>query len=298
MKGTASLIALAGLLWLTSCSKSSVAPVVTVRFAATSSSFSESQGTGNAVITLSGKAAQDVVVTYTWVGADSSTYLGGDFNFVSAGTITIKAGETQANLGVTIIDDTQIDTDDVIRLTLVSATGANISTTSADLLHAMTITNNDIAPADQLQIDLTWKISTTGKVPLDVNGVNLDLLVRSGVVISGNSITDPGTTYVKSLNTTGFETVRMNATDPNTVYFIVVPYISGNSKVYYSVALNGWGYANNPNGTNVGTDVFAATDIGSGSFLGPFTKLNSTFTFGRKADFLILPIRVKDFIRN
>lgn len=298
MKGTASFIALAGLLWLSSCSKSSVAPVVTVRFAATSSSFSESQGTGNAVIALSGKAAQDVVVTYTWVGADSSTYLGGDFSFISSGAVTIKAGETQANLGVTIIDDTQIDNNDVIRLTLVSATGANLSTTSADLLHAMTITNNDIAPADQLQIDLTWKIYTTGKVPLDVNTVNLDLLIRSGVVVSGGSISNPGTDYIKSANTSGFETVKLSATDPNAVYFIVVPYVGGSSKVYYSVALNGWGYANSPNGSNVGTDAFTAAELGAASFLGPFTKLNSTFTGGRKADFLVLPIRVKDFIRN
>jgi hypothetical protein len=298
MKGSASLIALAGLLWLTSCSKSSVNPTVTARFAATSSSFSESQGTANAVITLSGKAAQDVVITYTWVGADSATYLGGDFNFTSPSTVTIKAGETQANLGVTIIDDAQIDTDDVIRLTLVSATGANLSTTSADLLHAMTITNNDITPIDQLQIDLTWKTSTTGKVPLDVNGVNLDLLTRVGVVVSSNQITNPGTDYVKSANTSGFESVRLSTSDPDKVYYIVVPYVTGTSKVYYSVALNGWGYANNPNGSNVGTDVFAATEIGAASFLGPFTKLNNTFTFGRKTDPLVIPIRVKDFIHN
>jgi len=298
MKGTAQLIVFAGLLWLTGCSKSSVAPVVTVRFAAASSTFSEGQGTANAVITLSGKASQDVVVTYTWVGADSATYLGGDFKFTSPGTITIKAGETQANLTVTIIDDAQIDTDDIIRMTLVSATGANLSTTSADLLHAMTITNNDIAPADQLQIDLTWKLFTTGKVPLDVNDVNLDLFVRSGVVVSSNQITNPGTNYVTSVNTSGFETVRLNASDPNTVYFIVVPYLAGSSKVYYSVALNGWGYANSPNGSNVGTDVFASTELGAASFLGPFTKLNSTFTFGRKSDFLIIPIRVKDFLAN
>lgn len=291
-------MALAGLLWLTSCSKSSVSPTVSVRFAATSSSFSESQGTANAVITLSGKAAQDVVVTYTWVGADTATYLGGDFNFTSPGTITIKAGETQANLGVSIIDDTQIDTDDIIRITLVSATGANISTTSAELLHAMTITNNDLAPADQLQIDLTWKLFTAGKVPLNVNDANLDLKVRTGVVVSGNAITNAGTDYVTSANASGFETVRLSASDPNAVYFIVVPYLAGASKVYYSVALNGWGYANSPNGSNVGTDVFAPTELGAASFLGPFTKLNNTFTFGRKSDFLVIPIRVKDFISN
>ena len=283
---------------LSSCSKSNVNPVVTLKFSAPQSSFSESQGIVTAEVSLSSKASQDIVLTYSWAGADTTTFLGGDFSFISANPLTIKAGESTAKISIQIIDDTQIDTDDVINLKLVSATGATISGTASETTHALTITNNDIPATNKLQVDLTWKIMTTAKTPQDINGVNLDLYAQYDVVTTNNQITSGGKNNSKSANTTGFETLFINTIDPDKVYYLAVNYAAGTSKVAFSVAFNGWGYANSPAGANVGIGDFIPSEMGSALFYGPFNKVGSSFTGGRSMQTQILKFRVRDFIPN
>lgn len=278
------------------CSKSNVNPVVTLKFAAPTSSYNESQGIVNADIALSSKASQDIVLTYSWAGGDTTAFLGGDFSFVSANPLTIKAGETSAKISIQIIDDTQIDTDDVIKLTLVSATGATVSGTASEIIHALTITSNDVPSTNKLQVDLTWNIKTTSKSPVDINGVNLDIFAQYDVVITNSQITSGGTNNSKSVNTTGFETLYINTIDPDKVYYLAVNYTAGTSKVDFAVALNGWGYANGSSLVNVGLSDFIPSEVNSAIFFGPFNKVNNTFTRGRTTQTKILQFRARDFI--
>jgi len=286
---------LLGLLLFVGCAKTPVAPVVNLKFSSATSKYSESQGTVNVAVSLSSKASQDIVLNYSWVGGDTATFLGGDFSFVSANPLTIKAGETSATISIQVIDDTQIDNDDVIKLTLTGATNAVLSTTASDLTHTMTITSNDVVPANQLQVDLTWKIVTTNKSPLDVNGANLDLYSQYDVGITNNQITSIGTSSATSVNKSGFETLFINATDPDKVYYIAIHYNTGSSKVAFTLALNGWGY-DNAKGANIQEDYFDPTDVGLGFFLGPFTKVSNTFVYGRSRTTEIIKIRVRDFM--
>jgi hypothetical protein len=291
------LVLMVGFLYiLSSCSKGNVTPVVSIKFSSAQSSYSESQGTVNIALTLSSKASQDISLAYTWASADTATFLGGDFNFISPTPLVIKAGETTANISIQIIDDTQIDSDDVIKLTLVSATNAVISGTAGEANHAMTITNNDVVSPNRLQIDLTWKTVSSSKTPSDINAINLDLFAQYDVVITGNAITSSGTSNSKSINTTGFETIYINATDPDKVYYIAISYTSGTSKVAMAMALNGWEYSNNQNGANVALDYFLPSEVTSAIFIGPFTKSNTSFPFGRSVQTQILRFRVGDFM--
>ena len=111
------------ILGLFSCQKNSDAGPSTAKFLASTATYAEDKGLVNIDITLSSAQAQDVTVQYTWSGA-AGTYLDGDFKFGIPGSIVIKAGETTGSIQLQIIDDTQIDADDVVTLTL-SGTSSN-----------------------------------------------------------------------------------------------------------------------------------------------------------------------------
>ncbi len=223
----------------------------------------------NIDVTLSSAQAQDVTVQYTWSGA-AGTYLDGDFKFGTPGSIVIKAGETTGSIQLQIIDDTQIDADDVVTLTL-SGTSSNAkpSAVATENAFALTITNNDVAPTDKLQVDLVWGTGTTS---IDV--VNLDLFAQSGVTLSNNQISSQGSTYVSSQATSGFETLFIDPAATDQDYYLVVAYASGTTAVNYTMTLNGLGYSN-----STATNTFAAADTGTATFFGPFSKSGSTFTY-------------------
>jgi len=254
---------------LSSCQKSADPGQSTAKFSASTATYAEDKGLVNIDITLSSAQAQDVTVQYTWSGA-AGTYLDGDFKFGTPGSIVIKAGETTGSIQLQIIDDTQIDADDVVTLTL-SGTSSNAkpSAVATENAFALTITNNDVAPTDKLQVDLVWG---TGTASVDV--VNLDLFAQSGVTLSNNQISSQGSTYVSSQATSGFETLFIDPAATDQDYYLVVAYTSGTTAVNYTMTLNGLGYSN-----STATNTFAATDTGTATFFGPFSKSGSTFTY-------------------
>ena len=257
------------ILSFSSCQKNSDAGPSTAKFPASTATYAEDKGLVNIDVTLSSAQAQDVTVQYTWSGA-AGTYLDGDFKFGTPGSIVIKAGETTGSIQLQIIDDTQIDADDVVTLTL-SGTSSNAkpSAVATENAFALTITNNDVAPTDKLQVDLVWGTGTTS-----VDVVNLDLFAQSGVTLSNNQISSQGSTYVSSQAASGFETVFIDPAATDQDYYLVVAYANGTTAVNYTVTLNGLGYSN-----STATDTFAATDTGTATFFGPFSKSGSTFTY-------------------
>ncbi|MBI3220096.1 MAG: hypothetical protein HYZ44_11330 [Bacteroidetes bacterium] len=255
---------------ISSCSDDSTT-VSVVKFSSAKATYAESVGTINLTVVASPAPAADLVITYTWSATDTTAHLGGDFNLPATKTVTIKAGQTTANLSVTIVDDAQLDGDDLMTFTLQSIAGSNakLSTTSADQSFALTIADNETSSPSTLQQDLVWRLSSA---TADVNAVNVDLYLQYGVTYNSTSITDVGETYNLSSNETGFETLILNESDSDMEYFIVISYTSGSSDLYYTLNLNGFGYTN----TNV-MKKMSADDSGYAVFYGPFTKSGSSF---------------------
>lgn len=260
-----------------SCSDKT-ATVKTVKFTATQSTYSESSGTVSIPVSISEKESANVTVTYTWSSPTDTTYLGGDFMIDNIGTLVISAGQTSGVINLQILDDTQVDGQDDIKLTITAVSGGNakLSGTASDLSTEILITDNDTAPTDKLQVDITWHLKDR---TANINSVNLDLYSQYNVAFSGNSITDIGQTLRSSTNTSGFETIFINPADADQAYYFAINYTSGSSSLTYSLTLRGMGF----NGES-GNGTFASSDSGYASFWGSFTKSGSSVTYtGRTA---------------
>ena len=261
------------ILSFSACNKTKDPGPAVVKFTIKQDTYTEAEGTANIEVALSRKLSKDVDIDFTWAGS-STTYLDGDFK-IASGTITIVAGQLLGHIQVDIIDDAQLDDDDALTLTLTTvSTGAKLSTSSADLNFDLTITNNDNLPNNTLQADLTWD---TGAGE-DIDKVDLDLNLQQGVVfVQGTGITNPGTTYIASQNSTGFESLLIIPSDPDSTYWFYIPYYAGSGAVDFTLTLNGFGWNNQSSSGS-----FTAADAVNGyAFIGPFTKTGNTFPPGR-----------------
>jgi hypothetical protein len=268
-----------------SCNDKTATPK-TVKFTAAQSTYSESSGTVSIPVSISEKETANVTVTYSWSSPSDTTYLGGDFVIDNIGTLVITAGQTSGIINLQIIDDTQVDGQDDIKFTITAVSGgsAKMSGTASDLSTEILINDNDTAPTDKLQVDITWHLKDR---TANINGVNLDLYSQYDVSTSGGSITDGGLTLRASENTSGFETIFINPADADQVYYFAINYLSGSSNLTYTLTLRGMGF----NGES-GNGTFASSDSGYASFWGPFTKSGSSVTYtGRTAN-------VMDFKNN
>jgi Calx-beta domain len=263
-------IVLLGILIFASCTKSNDPVIATVKFSSAIETDAENKGTVTIPVTLSSKLNSDVVINYTWSSSDTTTLLGGDFTLPTTLAVTIKAGETAGNISIQIIDDTQIDRDDIVNLTLTtsSSTSAKISTVASETKFVLTITNNDLSPNDALQADLTWHLSDKA---LDINPVNLDVYLVYNYSVTNGTIN--ATTLRSSLNTTGFETVSLKSTDTDQKYWYIINYTTGTTALNFTLNLNGFGKTN-----YYGSSSFKATEKGYAITYGPFTKSGSSIS--------------------
>ena len=114
-------------------------------FGAGASSIAEGGGTQNVAVNLSPAPSGNVTVNYTLSGGATR---GTDYsiNGVSSnsGSITVGTSGT-ANIPVAITDDSVVESNETVILTLGSGTGYDVGTTRAT--HTLTITDNDRATA-------------------------------------------------------------------------------------------------------------------------------------------------------
>ena len=113
----------------------------TLRFASSAQATSEG-ATAIVEVSLVGESDQAVVVPIQ-VLASSTATADSDFHFVSANTITIPAGSRSGSLSIAIDDDTLGEGAEQIRLGFGAVTDALLSTSASDLLHVITISQND-----------------------------------------------------------------------------------------------------------------------------------------------------------
>ncbi len=122
------------------------APTVTVN--AASQSVSENAGAVTIQVNLSAASTSAVTVPFTLSGTATS---GTDFT-ASTSPLTIPAGQTSANITITVIDDALVESaPDTVIVTLGTPTGATLG---AGIVHTITINDNDTTAVKTAAIDL------------------------------------------------------------------------------------------------------------------------------------------------
>ena len=90
-------------------------------------------------------SSQDSVISYSLGG--SST--GGDDYTTPGGSVTIPAGDTQATVEITVLEDALIEGSETLTLTLTAVTAGDattvLSTTATDLIGSATVVDDDFA---------------------------------------------------------------------------------------------------------------------------------------------------------
>lgn len=146
-----------------------------VSFSAAAQTVAESAGVVHVHLSLNMPSALPVSVPFTLSGTDS---LASDYTLVTASPIVIPAGQTSADIDVSIINDTLNETNETIIVTLGAPTNAGFGSTTT---HTLTITDNDPLPSVQL--------STTSQNVNENAGTSTANLVLSAA--SGIDITVP-----------------------------------------------------------------------------------------------------------
>ncbi|HYG77223.1 MAG TPA: Calx-beta domain-containing protein [Planctomycetota bacterium] len=110
-----------------------------VRFKNTASSESEASSPASLVVELSAATTQSVSVNYAVSGGTAG---GADYTLAS-GTLTFAAGETQKTISLAIVNDTDVESDETVILSL----SAPVNATLGVATHTYTIVNDDTAPS-------------------------------------------------------------------------------------------------------------------------------------------------------
>ncbi|MFA5842324.1 MAG: Calx-beta domain-containing protein [Candidatus Gracilibacteria bacterium] len=161
----------------------------TVTWTSSSQSGLESVGTLTLTAELSAVSGRNVSVPYTLSGTAAGN--GTDYS-ITASPITITAGQTTANITLTIVNDTLDENDETAIITMGAPTNATQGETT---VHTVTITDNDNAPTVAWTIDS--QSAAEGASPLTITA-QLSAVSGKEVTIpftlSGTAIGD-GTDY-------------------------------------------------------------------------------------------------------
>ncbi len=171
---------------------------ITVSFAAATVSVGEGAGTGTFRIMLSATRATDLTVGYTEVGGSSTAVVGTDYTALS-GSVVVPAGDRQADIVVTLTDDSTVAADKTLTLSLTDGSGYVAADPDTAV---MTIVNDD-----RLQVAFEQErytvIEAAGAVSLNVvasgdSDLATTLAIRftDGTAIAGTDYTGDAITSI------------------------------------------------------------------------------------------------------
>ena len=157
------------------------------------SNYSVNENQGTASITVTRTGGSDGAVAVNYATSNSTATAGSDYTATS-GTLNFAAGETSKTITVPIIDDTAVEGNETVNVTLSSPTGG--ATLGSPASASLTIVDNDSPPpvgaftnvtdssgisaiiAQKYQEDPNWWLSGEHLIDLDNDG-DLDLFLDS-----------------------------------------------------------------------------------------------------------------------
>lgn len=227
---------LAGLA-LTSCSKSGDDVSSVVKLSELAKSVRESDGQISLAVSLGSVTTQDVVLQFSVGG---TAVQNGDFvmQTTTDSTLTIPKGSSTTNIVLRLFNDKAIEGTRTIEITLKAiSSGHALSTNALDLTGTITVEDDDVAPTDGIQVDLTWDKGSKAE---------MDLYLLTGVEFDtdGNILNANQSNSLSSVNTEGFQTVSLPSASPDGSYYVVVEYYQGTRNINYVVNINGGSYTN------------------------------------------------------
>lgn len=201
----------------------------TIGFSAASSAGAESVTPFNVPVVLSTVSTKETRVNYAVTG--TATGSGTDYTLAN-GTVTIAAGQTTANIALTVVNDTLDEIDETVIVTLSSPVDATLGTTT---VYTYTIQDNDnptvqfssasgngaesvtpvsiavavsAAPAEQVQVTYTVTGTATG------SGTDYTLANGTATIAIGQTTTNISLAIVEDVLVDAAETVIITLSSP------------------------------------------------------------------------------------
>ncbi len=171
----------------------------TVQFALSSSSGNESVTPANLEVTLSPSSKSTATVQYAVTGGTATS--GADYT-LPAGTLTFSPGETSKSIPVAIIDDSQVEGNETIIVSLSNPVNATLGRSS----HTYTIVDNDTTtPTVQFAAASSRGLESSTTVNLNVTLSSASTqTVTVQYAATGGTATGGGTDYTLTPGTLTF----------------------------------------------------------------------------------------------
>ena len=166
---------------------------------------------GAFTVSLTNPADTDTVVTYTVGG--TATADGDDMPLTR--TFTIPAGETTATIPVAVLDDTLVEGDETVSVTLTSTTNGTLGTVDATVTiaddDAATLSIDDVSlvEGDAGTTDFVFTVSMSNPSTTDVT-VDYTTTDGTATVADGDYVAGSGTVTILAGETTATVTVPVN----------------------------------------------------------------------------------------
>lgn len=202
-------------------------------FVNTSGYATEADGTQTLTINLGKKATSSITITYI-VGGSAS--VDGDFRILSntsfttdassSFTLTVPEGSSTASLTFELIDDIQIEPgSESIYFQITGISDSDLTGSLQQLQYVFKVEDNDVAPANGLQVDLTWDLGDG----VSINNANFDLYLARNLQLNdeGDISSMELIDRVLSTNTKGFETIIIDDSIAEDEYYIIIRFVTG-----------------------------------------------------------------------
>lgn len=251
----------------------------TLGFVSMSGYATEADGEQTVTINLGKKATSSIIINYI-VGGSAS--VDGDFKILSntsfstdgnsSFTLTVPEGSSTASLTFEIIDDTQVEPDnESIYFQITGISDSDLSGSIQNLEYVFKVEDNDTAPANGLQVDLSWDLGDG----ISINSANFDLyLARKVQFNSAGDITDMELVdQALSTNAKGFETLVIDNSLTDEEYYIIIRFVKGTSDANVFLHMS--------QGENYGvaSGRITADYVGKDIYYGPISKSGNNFSF-------------------
>jgi hypothetical protein len=247
-------------------------------FTTVSGIISETDGIQTITIDIGQKATSDFVINYQ-VGGSAS--LDGDYKILtptnlsmtlSPFTVQVNKGESKTTLSIQPIDDTHVESgDETVYIFITGSSNNHLNSSIRNVQYSLKITDNDLAPTNGLQVDLSWNLGDGVSIMV----ANFDLYLarnvkfnNSGQLTSFDVVEEP-----QSKELLGFENFVINDEISDETYYVIIRFVEGSldADVFLEMSQGSQhGSASGHVSTNyVGRDVY----------YGPISKSGNNFSF-------------------